>query len=33
MSGFTGIFGLWMDFDDLHLTDSPNASSLIVWSS
>jgi hypothetical protein len=29
MSDFSGTFGLWMDFDDLHFTDSPNASPLI----
>jgi hypothetical protein len=29
-SGFFGIFGLWIDFDGLHFTDSLNASSLIV---
>jgi hypothetical protein len=23
-SGFSGNFGLWIDFDDLHFTDSPN---------
>jgi hypothetical protein len=25
MSGYTGNFGLWIDFDDLHFTNSPNA--------
>jgi hypothetical protein len=30
---FSGIFGLEIDFDDFHFTDSPNASPLIVRSS
>jgi hypothetical protein len=33
MSGLTGDFGGKIDFDDLHFTNSPNASPLIVWSS
>jgi hypothetical protein len=33
MSDFSGIFGLEIDFDDLHFTDSPNAFLLIVRSS
>jgi hypothetical protein len=33
MSDFSGFFGLWIDFDNLHFTDSPNASPLIVQSS
>jgi hypothetical protein len=28
---FSRIFGFWIDFDDLHFTDSPNAAPLIVW--
>jgi hypothetical protein len=32
-SGFSEIFGLWIDFDELHLTNSPNVSPLIVRSS
>jgi hypothetical protein len=31
--GYLGIFGLWIDFDNLHFTDSPNAPPLIVQSS
>jgi hypothetical protein len=33
MSGFSGSYGLWIDFDVLHFTNSPNASPLIVRSS
>jgi hypothetical protein len=33
MSGLTGDFCGKIDFDDLHLTNSPNASPLIVRSS
>jgi hypothetical protein len=33
MSGLTVDFGGKVDFDDLHFTNSPNASPLIVWSS
>jgi hypothetical protein len=33
VSNFSGTFSLWIDFDDLHFTDSPNASPLIVRSS
>jgi hypothetical protein len=33
MSSFTGIFGLWIDFEYLHFNDLPNASPLIVRSS
>jgi hypothetical protein len=33
MSDLTGDFSGKIDFDDLHFTNSPNASSLIVWSS
>jgi hypothetical protein len=33
MPGSSEIFGLEIDFDDLHFTDSPNASPLIVRSS
>jgi hypothetical protein len=33
MSVFSGMFGFEIDFDDLHFTDSPNASPLIVRSS
>jgi hypothetical protein len=33
MSDFSGTFGFLIDIDDLHFTDSPNASSLIVRSS
>jgi hypothetical protein len=28
MSSFSGTFDLWIDFNDLHFTDSPNASPL-----
>jgi hypothetical protein len=33
MSDFSGIFGLEIDFDDLHFINSPNAPPLIVRSS
>jgi hypothetical protein len=33
MFGFSRIFYLEIDLDDLHFTDSPNASHLIVQSS
>jgi hypothetical protein len=33
MSNFSGNFGLEKVFDDLHFTNSPNASALIVQSS
>jgi hypothetical protein len=33
MSDFYGNFGLWIDFDVFHFTNSPNASPLIVRSS
>jgi hypothetical protein len=33
MSIFSGTFGSWIDFDDLHFTDSPNESPLILQSS
>jgi hypothetical protein len=33
MSGYTRNFGLWIDFDDLHFTNSPNAPRLIVQTS
>jgi hypothetical protein len=29
-AGFSANFGLWIDFNDLHFIDSPNASTLIV---
>jgi hypothetical protein len=33
MSSFSRTLSLWLDFDDLHFTNSPNASPLIVQSS
>jgi hypothetical protein len=33
MSGLTVVFGGRIDFDVLHFTNSPNVSSLILWSS
>jgi hypothetical protein len=33
MSGFSGTFSLERVFDDLHFTDSPNASVFVVRSS
>jgi hypothetical protein len=33
MCVFSRIFVLWIDFDDLHFTDSPNGHPLIVRSS
>jgi hypothetical protein len=33
MSDISGKYGLWIDFDDLHFTNSPNTSPLIVRSS
>jgi hypothetical protein len=33
MSSFSRTFDLWIDFDDLHFIDSPNASPFIIQSS